>query len=451
LKRIKKTKLPDILVSLIIPLSGLVMLVNTFTHPPTNSYDYIVHEESIRNNQDLDSLLPTQLHPRLSYNPPLYYLLFGKINHLIELVISRPLDPYYLFRIAHILFIMVIAILYAYSLIPHLTKKKGLRSWFILGLFILPNLYLTQVMVRADHLLLLFVHLLFYFWFRFDFPKELAFSTWRICAWSICLIGMANSRNLALPAFLLFFTWGLLIVLPHVLAKKPFQNRVKILLILCATLILSSSHYAYTYYTTGNLFRLPVTPYNIHYYEKQKDFDRSLLFLNFQFDRLYENPNRFAKFKTGNSFLPRLYGDMWADHWLYFSGKELRQESKKTTKRIVLIYASLFTVFYFTIPVFQSLAGCFSLIKRKALNWKNTAALLFLGGIILFVLFVYDYSEVGKNSSVKFCYLLGYYWFPLFSLLGFLEKHPRITRIFYIYTITLYLMCIPLYIYLLRI
>lgn len=444
----RRQKLSNIVILLIIALSGLIMLANTFTHSPSNSYDYILHYEDIRKNQELDDFLPKQMHPRLSYNPPLYYYLFGKINHLIELVISRELDPYYLFRIVHLSIIITIAVLYAFSLVPYLTKNRGLIRWFSFALFIFPNLYLSQVMVRADHLLLLFVHLLFYFWFRFDFHTKLATSRWRIAVWSICLVGMANSRNFALPAFLLFFIWGLVLILSNSVRNKSILSRAKIAAILIAIIVLSSCHYAYRYFTTGQIIGQSLTNlYNIHYYERQKGFDHSLLFLNFQFDRLFENPNRYAKFKTGNSFFPRLYGDMWADHWLYFSAKEVKKESKKSLKLIILMYASLFTILYFTIPILQFIEAGFSLIKRKALNWNQTAALLFIGAFILFILVLYNYSEVGKNSIVKFCYLLGYYWFPFFCLLGFLKEHPKFAKIFQIYTISLFLLCIPLFIY----
>jgi len=62
----------------VLAVASLIMLANTFTHPVTQNYDYEVHQETIRANISLRQwgMLPGA--GRLEYNPPLYYMIYGR-------------------------------------------------------------------------------------------------------------------------------------------------------------------------------------------------------------------------------------------------------------------------------------------------------------------------------------------------------------------------------------
>ncbi len=442
-------------IALVLGVSTGIFLLNTFSHPWEESYDHPVHSATIEKNAkvgwSLRYLLPQDGVDLLQTNPPYYWFILGKmwgvyVEGLGRIANLEPPIHYHFFRLAHLAFIILVASLYSFSLVPRLCDNGLLIKWFALCLFLLPNLYLSQVMVRSDHLLLLFLNLLFYLWFRFDFAGNLWTSGWRVASWSGCIIGMSNTRHFAVVGVALFFLWGcagLRTFFPAFSAGR----KLLVTLLLLLTIVLSAHHYVLQFAKTGYLFSQPLTTdYYKKYHERQKNFSRWGMFTNMEFHLLWNNPNRTVRFTEGNSFLPRLFSDMWGDHWLYFSGPKF-SDKKVTFKRIVLVLAIPFTLLYFGVPLF--LFGTY-LVRTKLLeapHWRYAASALFVGAIILLGLFVYLEPEVGKNATVKFSYLLGYQWMPLFSLLGFLEHRPVLSRVVMAYTCVLWVSCLPLYVY----
>src|SRR5262249_48597375 len=155
--------------------------------------------------------------------------------------------------VGHLVMITLTALLLARGLVPRMTADPHLRLWFALGLFVIPNIFLAQVMVRADHLLLFFVSMLFYLWFRFDFPTLLPRSNWRLAAWVACLVGMANARSFALPALALFFFWGLWAIREgHGPISRWSRNiRWRVAISVGLIIALGGQHYLVRYARTG--------------------------------------------------------------------------------------------------------------------------------------------------------------------------------------------------------
>jgi hypothetical protein len=423
----------------VLAVASLIMLANTFTHPVTQNYDYKVHQETIRANISLRQyMLPGA--GQLEYNPPLYYMIYGKASRLVQLVVRRELDPFYIFRLLHLVAIVGIGWLYLFRLIPRLTQSRFLVQWAALAFFVVPNVFLSQVMVRADHLLFLFIHLLFFLWFYYEFPQKLAQSTWRQCAWVLSLVGMANARSLSLAAFGVFFVWGLIVLVRE-------RKAVRVAALALVTLIGSGYFYFTRYQRTGLIFAVRTDlPYYESYYQKQIGWSRTPMFLNLEFYKLLDAPNRNANFTGQNAFLPRLYGDMWADHWLYFSGPTHVDEETRP-KKIVLIVGSLFSIGYFVSLFYYAVRGIGATLRKEELRAAETAGLLFAGALILLVVYVYREPEVDKNSTVKFAYLLGYQWFPIFCMLDFMNKHRALIKPVLIYSALLFLLALPLYVF----
>jgi hypothetical protein len=438
----------DLLVIAVIAASIAIMVYNTAAHPPKEAYDYREHSPAIARNASLQDLWPKTAPGNLEYNPPLYYALFAKPNRLLELLAGRSLEPYYVFRVGHLVMITLAALVLARGLVPRMTADPRLRLWFALGLFVIPNIFLAQVMVRADHLLLFCVSMLFYLWFRFDFPTQLPHSNWRLAAWVACLVGMANARSFALPAFALFFFWGLWAIREGHGGRWSRDIRWRVVIAVGLVIALGGQHYLARYARTGLVLSQRIDlPYWARYEKLQRGFDRVPMFTNVQFDVLLTTPNRHAAFRGGNALWPRLYGDMWTDHWLYFSGPRHGIEMKAEFKRVALIAAIPFTVFY--------LGACIAAFPRAWLRWRrglsfdapSAAALVFLGGLALLIVFVYQEPEVGKNATVKFCYLLGYIWLPLLAMLDRAGDYPRLSPMLLGYTALLAAICLPLYVF----
>ena len=421
------------------------MGLNTFTHPPGQSYDAKRQEAAVRVNEDLYRFAPEPLPYQFEYHPVFYYYVMGKANHFFEKVLNREINPYYLMRLVHAALMSSVLLGYAFIFSPRLLRNETAGLVGLAMMVVIPNVYLTQVMVRPGHFLLFAVHFMFIAWFAFDFQHRLG-RDWRATLiWAGLLIAMANSQHLAFPAFALFFGWGAWVLFKdYQHERRPFKLARGLLLCGFITL-LSGQHYGLRYARTGHITEIRHDlPYFAKYYERQKDFNRIPMFTNFQFDKLLAQPNRFASFRNSNAFLPRLYGDMWGDHWLYFSGPEPHRENEAWIKRLVFVLALPFAVIYLGAPLL-------SILRRPVTNWREPAkiaAFLFLASILLLVFLVYRVPEPGKNSLVKFCYIMGYYWFPAVCTGNLFDRHPGKARIFLAYIAALGLASMPLYLYL---
>ncbi len=152
-----------------------ILFWNLFTHHTQHTYDYNAHLDNIL--QQKNSTWPTVLTNRMEHTAPYYYFFIAKMHTLVHPVIKafykKPymhfiyglIDPLKFFRLFHFIFIGITAYLYIFKFFPKIIGSKiqknnyslknnpyKLQIWFTLALFLFPNLYLTQTMVRADHL-----------------------------------------------------------------------------------------------------------------------------------------------------------------------------------------------------------------------------------------------------------------------------------------------------------
>jgi hypothetical protein len=458
---------------LLLALVAGIMLWNTFAHPPHNIYDDRHHLALIEANENPLDWRPHPAAGLFDHLPVFYYAALGKIHRTLELASGREWHPYFTFRVFHAAFIVLIAALFAFSLLPRIAGgHPATAAWFLAAAFVVPNHYLSQVMVRSDHFLFLFINLLFYLWFRFDFPARLATSPWRLGAWGALLVGMANARNFCLAAYLVFLAWGLWVLVRHAPRARPAWW-LGVAALLLATAAATSAHYVDRYLRTGRLFEQNQESERfLLYRQRAETFDRRLLFLNLEFDAVWREPSRHAVFHATtawparwlgipardpsfeddqNSFLPRLYSDMWGDHWLYFSGQRIRRIEgasgwalKYPLKRAALLAAAPFTLAFFLIPAGLAVAGGLGLLRGRAPTPGQTASAIFMGAFALLVLWIHGQPEPGANVTVKFCYLFGYAWLPLLGLAEYLAPRPRLRRAFQAYTWALLLLALPL-------
>ena len=429
---------------LIISSVVFVMVLNTFTHPPANSYDAGRQEAAVRTNESLYHFSPTPLAYQFEYHPVLYYYVLGKANHFGEVLLGRDINPYYLMRVVHIILLLTILLAYAFIFSPRMLRNEVSGIVLVASMAVIPNLFVAQVMVRPGHLLLFTVHLMFICWFAFDFRNRLGRDRGITLLWAVLLITMANSQALAFPAFALFGAWG-----GWILVRDYWRSRSSLKLAattsLCGIIVLlGGQHYLLRYARTGHITDINhELPYFQRHYERQKGFDRLPLFLNVEFQKLLETPNRYASFTGGNAFLPRLYGDMWGDHWLYFSSKVAREEGDSVSKKTVFILAIPFTALFFLAPIL-------CLFRRPVLNiemQEKVASFLFMASFLLMIFLVYKVPEPGKNSLVKFCYMMGYYGFPAVCMGSLFDKHRKTAKVLCWYILLLGIACIPLYIF----
>ena len=430
----------------IIGVAAGIMLVNTFAYPPERSYDYTRQSAAVRENEDLHEIEPQTLPYQYEYNPVFYYYVTGHLNHAFEMIMGpeASLDPYYLCRLMHLCLIGSLLLAYAFVFNPRVFEDEMAGLVLLGGMAIIPNLYLAQVMVRPGHFVMLFAHLIFLLWFSYDLHERLGRDWWATLLWGGLLVGLAHTDPMAFPAFAVFFVWGGWILLRR---RWGGGNRGDLVRAVCLVLVLAAAggqHYALRYATTGRLLGVGShLEYYREYHQRQKDFSRVPMYTNMEFWKLLETPNRFAEFSGKNAFWPRVYGDMWADHWLYFSGREQVQESKPLAKKIALILALPFTLLY-------ALAPLVSLARGPIKKWarpQKVGALLWLLAFAVFMVVVYRMPEPDKNSLVKFCYVLGYYWFPVVCLARWMDGKRKLTRGLLAYMGIQALVCLPLYVY----
>ncbi len=423
------------------------MAWNSLNHPYEAVYDSLMHEQSIEQFLSLSDWKARDLKGFFEGYPITYHYLIGKLTALTQTFFSENLHPFFISRLLFGGALLIFAGLYFFLLFPKLGVSKK-ESYFSLALmfFLLPGQHLAQVMFRNDILLFMAMHLMFFCWFYFEFPARLAGSRKYVCIWALLLVLMANSTPMAFFAVGLFFLWGIFLLLKDSLRKgRGLVSALPVLFFAFFLALACSSHYLLRYINTGEVLQSDRHEYMQAYHEKQKGFDRGPMFLNFEFDKLFHTPNRRASFSyDNNAFLPRFYGDIWADHWLYFSGQ--KGEDKKTQyKRFILLAALPFTLLYFAAAFFFAFRGVASLCRRQSLQFAEVAAVLFLSAFSLLLLFVYLEPEVGKNSTIKFIYLVAFQWFPFFCICWLVEKSNFLARVLPGYLLCLFLVCLPLY------
>lgn len=443
---------PDIVFVVLLGAFVAAMCYNTFCHNIWTSYDYRRHRDSLRKNAEIHTLRywkPRKGVGQMESSPRLYYYLCGKTSALIQAATGTEFPHVYTVRVANLIYMTLVTALIYFVLLPRAgLGAPPVRLLMGLCLFTLPSIYLAQVMTRGDHLLLFSLSLLLVVWFAFDFHARLPSSRWRKAAWCILLVLMGNSRQTAIPAIALFLCWGAWLLVRHSVTDGSASRKAKVITItlVVLTAIASAWPYLYRFAKTGRILQRTDLEYHKKYYHRQVGFDRLPMFLNLEFHRLWERPNRHVEYGYGNNAVfPRLYGDMWADHWLYFSGPR-GGDTKEEWKKMILVIAIPFTVLYMLAPLLCSVRGVNLLRRRKPLDLPSACGFLAVGGFCLLMAFIYCEPEVGKNSTVKFIYLLGYQWLPFFCIAEIVKRRTWLTYALAAYTGLLFALGTPLHI-----
>jgi hypothetical protein len=208
-------------------------------------------------------------------------------------------------------------------------------------------------------------------------------------------------------------------------------------------------------------------------FEKRRvGFNYVEYFTSFHLKELLQTPNRrmaggstniYANIPHANSFFTLLYSEVWADHWLYFSGRMAR-ETKLWPKRTLLAFALP------TVPIFLMLSAGFiaDLVRRaqrilastRDQKWKERLALLLekfeldlvpLGLVGLGAL-LYLYWQTGpallpgKNSTVKFIYVASLVA-PTIALLFRRRLKPLTFNLLSGYLLILFVVAVPVAIF----
>lgn len=293
-----KSRVFTILTLFVIALSGLIMFMNTYRHPTENIYDFGSHNRSFLLNEHYAYPVTTY---SLSYNSPIYYYIVGKLNFLVEKLTFMEIDPNYIARLLQMLFYLTTAFLFAFKLLPKFNYSDFDIFLFTLMLFVIPNIFLAQVMSRPDHLLFISINLLFFFWFYYDYPRKLVTSKGHLVIWSLCLIISANSRHFAIIFYLIFFGFGVFYLIRDGFLANSFTRSRKIFVIvwIFLTIALSGSFYIARYFMYGKILSMPDKSYSNNYKTLTRYFglDRRLeMFFNMEFNKLFEEPNRLANY-----------------------------------------------------------------------------------------------------------------------------------------------------------
>lgn len=395
-------------IAIVLVIAFGMMAFNAVQHPVKMLYDLGLHSEclAVFNNHSL-SIQP--LPNVLSYNSPIYYYVIGKLAAWIGG------EPILVGRALHFVFVLVVALLITYSLLPRLFDERApaVQLFFALAAFAVPGFFLTQVMLRTDHILQFALYLLLFCWYRYDWRERLACSFSAQITWAVLLILLANTRQIAFPVFCVFFLWGLWILvktqwrLPEGVQPRRWAVGGLILVVVA----LSGLHYAHRYWTTGKIGMKKLAKYQQRM--KEPEFSRLKMLTNVQFDVMWQTPNRTAEYDGGQmdvALWPRLYNDMWGDFWLYYSGPERSVDDKVAWKRIMFIAGIPYTLLLIGSVLYCGALGAWKAVRLRGLEWYEAAGLLCVLGVGIYLLAVFLYPRPGKVTLAKFAYAEAFFW-----------------------------------------
>ncbi len=302
-------------------ISLLILVHNVFANKFEDSYDYFAHLEVLEYySKPFNINLVTPDNFRFSYNAPLYYIIIGKIHFLAEYLLKVDFNPFLTARILHLIGFLTVWYLVVFRLLKKLGLSNLNKLIFTLLFFIIPNQYLGLLMVRADHLAFISLGLLIYFWFYYDFLRQIHHSTWRKIVWGLLLIGIGNSRHLLLPICLLFLSlgsWKILFPLSRLKIKKTILNSIFILIVITLAfnfyIIRIISTGSPTSYATSDMY---VKKYEIYETYRPLSYKLEMLF-NFEFDRMFTLPNRQTIYGGFTNFNPESIDKLLYEEKIY--------------------------------------------------------------------------------------------------------------------------------------
>lgn len=310
---------------------------------------------------------------------------------------------------------------------------RGFRGWFLASLLMLslPGLEKLAVMVHPDNAFAGLVTLAVCAWLfvrdRFR-AGTLGFRLLLGFAVAVGCIGLTRPFSIAPVAVL---TVALMLYLFRLEGRRWLRLIPRAAALLTIVGVLSGSWYVYRWHTSGQVTNAYRDRYIETFAMRRPGFDFVGYFSTFHVKELLEAPNRKMAGGTSNiydnnphanSFFTLFYSEVWADHWLYFSGKK-GKEGKLWPKRTVLAVA------LGTPPIVLLLAGGFvhdlwsrsrraladakakQLGARLAELLKRVELDLVLLGIAGLGCLLYLYWQTGpallpgKNSTIKFVYV----------------------------------------------
>lgn len=309
----------------------------------------------------------------------------------------------------------------------------GFRSWFLASLLMLslPGLQKLAVMVHPDNAFasLATIGVCTWLFVRDRFRAgQLRFRHLLGFAIAAGAVGLTRPFSIAPVAVL---TAALLVYLFRLEGRRWLRLVPRAAALLAIVGTLSGSWYVYRWHHSGHVTSAYRDKYIETFAKRRPGFDFVAYFSTFHAKQLLESPNRkmaggttniYSNNPHANSFFTLFYSEVWADHWLYFSGKKSR-EGKLWPKRTVLTLALA------TPPVVVLLAGGFvrDLVRRSrraladAKGRKLSARLaelskrleidLVLLGVAGLGCLLYLYWQTGpallpgKNSTIKFVYV----------------------------------------------
>jgi hypothetical protein len=346
----------------------------------------------------------------------------------------------------------------------------GFRSWFLASLLLLslPGLQKLAVMVHPDNAFAGLVTLGVCAWLfvrdrfrggRLKLRHLLGFATVTGC------LGLTRPFSIVPVAVL---TVALMVYLHRLEPRRWLRLIPRAAALLSIVGALSGSWYIYRWHATGQVTNAYRDTYIETFAKRRPGFDFVAYFSTFHASELLQTPNRkmaggttniFDDNPYANSFFTLFYSEVWADHWLYFSGKKDR-EGKLWPKRTVLALALA------TPPLVVLLAGgsVRDVVRRsrRALAdakgkkiWPRLAELakrlevdLVLFGIAGLGCLLYLYWQTGpallpgKNSTIKFVYVASLVG-PTLALLFRPRLRPLSFNLLAAYFLVLFIVSLP--------
>lgn len=401
-----------------------IMIYNLHAMPYENIYDLRSHLAYMKSIFSHDSA--TNLH--MSIYSSLYYYIGATFLNIFNMSDQQTITALKALNIiSYYIFSVVLMQIY----FKFYRKDIYYDIIFAINLGVIPNLYLFNSMVRPEDLFFILISI-----FILLYIKKFNWTNILIMSAASALIALSKHNGLCLLPILMIS-----ISLKLSTNKVPIKTIFAILALLT---LCSTSFYINKIYQNDTL--MPRTNYAFKYKERENNLNRLAMFTNLEFLTLYQTPNRNAVFSNGNnSVFPRLYGDMWGDHWLYFSG-EKQVENKAMFKRIAFIAGIPFTLMLLWAVFRGAILFMASVARRQLPTPSELAAALAASSFFFLMLTVYVMPIPGKNSIVKFAYLMPTALLFVFPLQDIVLKFP-LRRLYAAYTILLFLACLPLYIY----
>ena len=390
---------------------------------------------------------------RRYYNPPLYYMPLGLVIEQPSIIPAkkapriRAIINYY--RGTNIVYLAVFYVCWLFVIFP--AALPSWRSSFLASLLLLslPGYQRLAKFVHPDNLLSALTALAFALWILAERRTRSGESRsgesrserkplgWKWVLGIAVTIGLTGATRPFSVVPVVVFSLASVWLLVYRQQRPWRQLFTKGLAAGALIAVLSGSWWGY------RLVALPSGLTDVYFGTKRygpyrPTFDWQHYFTSFYLEKLLERPNReyrdfdrsSAKLPTrrsfffnqySNSFFTLLYSDVWADHWLYFSGPG-KQEYRAEEKRRILLFALAPTLILALMGVGQLARVGYRAARKRCPGAAQSVLLaLMAAGLALYLQWqTGDALKPGKQSTVKFIYIA--YCLPAVVALPFLSR-----------------------------